>query len=342
VSDTAPTVTIVVLAYNRREDLRHSLKTMLETLDYDRDRLDFIVVDNASVDGTAEMVRSEFPVVRLIVRPVNNGVSGWNDGFAVATGDYVLALDDDCQLPGDRLRRAVTECVREQADLVSFGVTSSKQEGHRFDLDEYITGLLAYWGCAVLVKRSALDILGGYDPEIFVWGNELEFMMRFLDRGFRHLHLSDVVAVHAKRSGKWSGPPAPFPARPYLANKRNFGYIAAKLLGPRDAAETLLALITDSVIDSRRLDPVCIKGTIDALRGFRHGLAHRNPVRPHVSRTYRRNFETFASPWRLSRAPSKMVRDAVFRRGLSPDRRHEWRASRPRFYPPEPRGVLEL
>jgi len=341
VSAEIPSVTVVFLAYNRREELRHSLETMLETSDYARDRLDVIVVDNASEDGTAEMVRREFPTVRLIVRAVNNGVSGWNDGFAVATGDYVLALDDDCHLPGDGLRRAVAECELQGADLVSFGVESSKQPGHRFDLEEYITGMLTYWGCAVLVRKPVLETLGGYDPEIFVWGNELEFMVRFFDRGFRHLYLGDVVAVHAKRSGRWPGPPAPFPPAPYRANKHNFGYIAAKLLRPRDAAETLLVLITDSIIDGRRIDRVCLRGIPDALQGFRHGLAHRRPVRPHISRAYRHNLESFASPWWLSRAPRQMVRDAARRRGLSPDRRHEWRARRPRFYPGT-RGMLEL
>src|SRR4051794_9499125 len=90
-----PTVSIVFLVYNRREELRTSLREMLSGIDYPRDRVDVIVVDNASEDGAAEMVREDFADVRLIRRETNCGVSAWNDGFAVAQGEWVLALDDD-------------------------------------------------------------------------------------------------------------------------------------------------------------------------------------------------------------------------------------------------------
>jgi len=157
-----PTATVVFLAHDRRDDLRLSLTRTLEGLDYDRSALDVIVVDNASSDGTAEMVEAEFPEARLIKRTSNRGVSGWNDGFAEARGDYVLALDDDCHLPPDGLRRAVAEAERHDADLVSFGVTSASDSAYRFDIDEYLTGLFSFWGCAVLVRRRALEELDGY------------------------------------------------------------------------------------------------------------------------------------------------------------------------------------
>lgn len=336
------TVTVVFLAYNRRDELRRSLTKTLEELDYPADLLDVIVVDNASTDGTAEMLAAEFPAVRVVSRPTNSGVSGWNDGFALAGGDFVLALDDDCYLPPDGLRRAVDEALRHRADLVSFGVISAQEETHRFDRDEYVTGLFSFWGCAVLVRREVLRALGGYDPEIFVWANELELMLRFFDRGFRHLHLPEVVAVHAKAPNDWRG--GPVPERPYRVNYHNFGYVAAKLLRARDAAEALLALLTRNVIDGVRMDRMAFKGITDTLRGFAHGLRCRQPVRADVSRAYRRNFETFASPWWVCRTPGEIVRDTLSSRRppYGPTRRRtRWLAERSRFYP-DRWGVLEL
>ena len=157
---------------------------MLGEADYDRDALDVIVVDNASDDGASEMVKEEFPEVQLIRREENCGVSGWNDGFAVARGDYVLALDDDCYLPEDGLRRAVEQAQEHDADLVSFAVRALDDPDYRFN-ERYRTGLLTFWGCAVLIRRPVLERLGGYDPEIFVWANEMEFMLRFFDRGLQ-------------------------------------------------------------------------------------------------------------------------------------------------------------
>lgn len=341
-ADMLPTVTAVFLAYNRCEELRISLMKTLTELDYDRDRMDIIVVDNASTDGTSAMVGRDFPGVQLITRTANNGVSGWNDGFAVATGDYVLALDDDCYLPPDGLRRAVAEARARRADLVSFGVVSSKEETHRFDLDEYQTGLLMFWGCAVLIHREALTALGGFDPEIFIYAHELEFILRFFDRGFRHLHLPEVVAVHMKAPNDWRG--GPIPLGPYRANYRNWGYIAAKLLRRRDAVEALVALLARNAREGLRNDRRVYTVFPHTIRGFAHGLRHRSPVRARVSRTYRRNFETFASPWWTSRTPLEMARD-LLTPGPTPkgDRGHrdEWMAERKRFYP-EQGGVLEL
>jgi GT2 family glycosyltransferase len=336
-----PTVSIVFLVYNRREELRVSLDEMLAKSDYPTELIDVIVVDNASEDGVADMVREEFPEVHLIVRDVNVGVSGWNDGFAAVRGDYALVLDDDCYLGGDGLRRAMAELQANEGDLISFGVSRHTDPDHRFNHD-YRTGLLSFWGCAVLMRREVLEVLGGYDPEIFVWANELEFMVRFFDHGFRHVHAPDIVAVHMKEDsgGHWSGY---YGSRAYLINSQHFAYIAGKLLTPRDAAEALLALVAHNVRDALRVKPAAIKGLPRTLRGFAHGLRHRAPVRrAEVSRTYRRNFGSFASPWWYSRplldflvAP---VRALVGRLRHKPVRSHPGRkeayyAERARYYP---------
>jgi GT2 family glycosyltransferase len=320
-----PTVTVVFLAFNRREELRTSLQKTLGELHYPGDRLDLIVVDNASEDGTSEMLRADFPQVRLITREVNVGVSGWNDGFALASGDWVLALDDDCYLEADALQEAVSQAEAHDAQLVSFGVTSTHDLEHRFD-HEYRTGLLTFWGCAALVRGDALRELTGYDPEIFVWANELEFTLRFFDRGYRHLHLPHTIAFHAKEPGIW--PNGKIPERSYRINAHNFAYVAAKFLRPRDLLEALLALRARNARDALRTDRVAWKALPDTVSGFLHGLRHRAPVKPDISRYYRRNFETFASPWLLSRTPPQMLRDA-----LTPgDRRSSALARRERYF----------
>jgi GT2 family glycosyltransferase len=287
-----PTVTVVFLVYNRREELRESLRRMLSEGDQ------LIVVDNASTDGSAAMVRDEFPQVELVERPENSGVSGWNDGFARARSDWVLALDDDCWLPRDGLRRAVAEAEERAADLVSFGVRSSVDPDFRFD-ENYPTGLLSFWGCAVLVRRAVLSELGGYDPGIFVWGNEVELMLRFFDRGHRHLHLPDVVAVHMKAPAEGWADHVTHPS--YRRNAHNWAYIAARHLRARDALGTLVALVTVPLRDALSIDRRAIRAAPDALAGFGRGLLRRRPVRREVSRAYRLNFRSFASPWWVSR-----------------------------------------
>ena len=93
-----PFVSVVFLAYNRREPLLVSLRKTLVESGYPRARLEVIVVDNASSDGTAEAVAREYPEVCLIRNSQNSGAPGWNRGFSVASGDFVLIVDDDAYL----------------------------------------------------------------------------------------------------------------------------------------------------------------------------------------------------------------------------------------------------
>lgn len=186
----APRVTAAVLAYDRREELATTLRLLRDELEYPAGRLDIVVVDNASADGTAAMVRRDFPEVELIELPENVGVAGWNAAFARARGEYVLVLDDDCALTGDGLERAVRAAREQDADLVSFFVASPGEDAD-FST-EFATGLLSFWGCAALIRTHALERLGGFDPAIFLWAHELDFTMRLLDAGLTHLHLPEV------------------------------------------------------------------------------------------------------------------------------------------------------
>jgi GT2 family glycosyltransferase len=331
-----PSVTLVFLVYNRREQLRESLRRMLAESDYDSARVDVIVVDNASTDGSAEMVREQFPEVQLLVRDKNVGVSGWNEGLAAAGGDYVLALDDDCYLPPDGLTRAVRAALEHDADLVSFKVVSAEDPEHVFT-DKYRTGLFSFWGCAVLVRRSVVAALGGYDPEIFVWANELEFMLRFFDRGFRHLHYPLVAAVHMKAAPGASYIDKRIDKRSYRINARHFAYIAAKLFRRRDSVEALIALLARNLRDGLRRDPVAFTALPDTVRGFLHGLRHRDPLRDReLSRFYRHNFESFASPWWLSRPLPELLRalprELIGGRPENVGRREEYFEERGRLY----------
>jgi len=325
------TVTIVIVVYNRRDELREVLQRMLFESEYPAESVDIVVVDNASTDGSAAMVRDEFPQVQLIARDTNIGAPAWNDGFAIARGDYVLILDDDCYLLPDGLGRAVAAAQEHAADLVTFKVVSTKDPGYVFS-EKYRTGLFTFWGCAWLVRRSVLNELGGYDSELFMWANELEFTIRYLDRGYRHLHYPLVVAQHMKT------PPAKdseFDLRGYRINARHWPYVVAKLFRLRDAFGAFVAVVLTVLRDAVRKDPPAIRALPESFAGFVHGLRHRSPVRPEISHFYRENFENFVSPWRLARPPAQLAR-AVPRelaiRVLRGEERPEGIGRREQFY----------
>ncbi|MGH2915021.1 MAG: glycosyltransferase family 2 protein [Solirubrobacteraceae bacterium] len=330
-----PLVSVVFLSYNRRQPLLESLRRTLVHSGYPPARLDVSVVDNASSDGTAEAVAREFPEVRVIRNPTNAGAPGWNRGFQTARGDYVLILDDDAYLRPGALERAVRAAIAQDAGLVSFSVVSSFDESRRLN-DDWRTGLLSFWGCAALISAPALRALGGYDPRIFIWGNEVELTMRLLDHGFRHLHLPDVYAVHMKERI------VAFEPHRYLVNARHHGYIAGKLMRRADALATVGNIISRAVVDALVVDRAAIGAVGQVCAGFAAGVRRRRPVRAVVSTTYRRNFHPFSAPWQFMRTPDDRMRS---RRdvAVADARRERWEAywaQRAAFYPTTEASLL--
>jgi len=92
---TPPRVSVIVVSFHTREKL-HKCLTALGA------EHEVIVVDNASADGSPEMVRTEFPHVKLIANAENRGFGAANNqGFAIATGELVLLLNSDAYIAPD-------------------------------------------------------------------------------------------------------------------------------------------------------------------------------------------------------------------------------------------------
>src|SRR5687768_7545255 len=96
--ERAKTVSIIILNYNGRDDTKTCLLSLGE-LDFPAPQLEIIVVDNGSSDGSADMLRREFPHVRLIENKSNLGFSqGVNQASADATGEYLVFLNNDMRV----------------------------------------------------------------------------------------------------------------------------------------------------------------------------------------------------------------------------------------------------
>lgn len=98
---------MVVVSFNTKEKLRLCLASLNEAHEV-------IVVDNASIDGSPEMVQSEFPLVELIRNPVNRGFGAANNqGISVATRPYTLFLNSDAYAEPGAIERLALEMEKE-------------------------------------------------------------------------------------------------------------------------------------------------------------------------------------------------------------------------------------
>jgi hypothetical protein len=180
---TRPRVSVVVPCYNYGHFLHQGLASILGQPGVD---VDVIVVDDASPDGSAavahQIAESE-PRVSVVVNPVNRGhIATYNEGLARATGDYVVLLSADDMLAPGALSRATA--LMETNTAVGFVYGWPKNFG-----TEPETGSMPMLGWSVwsgtdwlghacrrgrsfimspevVMRRSVLEQLGGYDPRL--------------------------------------------------------------------------------------------------------------------------------------------------------------------------------
>jgi len=96
-----PDLSVVIVSYNTRELLRNCLRSLRGSQGL---TLEIIVVDNASSDGSADMLRKDFPEVQLHAQTLNSWYCGGNNiGSAAARADYVLLLNPDTEVSPDAL-----------------------------------------------------------------------------------------------------------------------------------------------------------------------------------------------------------------------------------------------
>jgi GT2 family glycosyltransferase len=201
-------VTVNILTWNRKADLERLLVRLMEQ---SYPNLEVIVVDNASTDGTSEMVEGKFPWVRLFKLSQNRGVGSWNVGFENATGEYTLVLDDDCFPEEDAITKMVDK-FRQEPDtgIVAFRILDLETGKYWNSLYTPATDRELDWftfaGCAAGFRtRLIKDILF---PDVFLYEHELEPSIRILDLGYKIRLCPQIRAYHRlpkSRRQSWKG-----------------------------------------------------------------------------------------------------------------------------------------
>jgi GT2 family glycosyltransferase len=189
-----PLVTVNILSFNRINELRNTLKKVYEQ---EYKNIEVIVVDNASNDGSSEMVKKEFPGVNLIQLEKNIGIAGWNEGFKVAKGEYVLVLDDDSYPDKNSLLKGL-EAIKKNKNvgIITFNIFNlriNKSETQTFNQNPRL-----FVGCGALISKTLLDKVGFYNEQYHIYLHELDYSSRCYNAGFDIIYLENVFIYHVQ------------------------------------------------------------------------------------------------------------------------------------------------
>jgi hypothetical protein len=207
---------VIVVSYNSRNDLRACIDSILAELG-PHDEL--IVVDNDSTDGSADLVRAEYPQATLICGPNSGYAGGNNRGAAAARGAYLVMVNPDTALQPGALDALIapltrdddvaltTACVvlMEQPETINTcgntmhytGLTYCRGAGRPRSDYAAAAEVDAVSGAAFAIRRAAFAELGGFDELLFMYVEDTDLSWRARLAGYRCLYTPGAIVAHA-------------------------------------------------------------------------------------------------------------------------------------------------
>jgi glycosyltransferase involved in cell wall biosynthesis len=177
--------TVVITTKNRKEELQKAVQSALDQTASP----DVLVIDDGSTDGTSEMIRSQFPTVRLERSETSLGlVVQRNRAAAMAKGEILFSIDDDAAFS---TRNTVEQTLREfdhrHVGAVAIPFIDVRKDNvvrQSAPDDQRVYVGPSFIGTAHALRRELFLTIGGYREFIFHQGEEIDFCLRMLDAGY--------------------------------------------------------------------------------------------------------------------------------------------------------------
>ena len=225
------TVSVIIVSYHTRNLLQACLQNLL-TLD---EATEIIVVDNASGDGSAQLVADKFPTVKLIHLSENRGLTvASNLGLAAATGEFILYLGSDAY-PQAGVIQGMAQYMQQHPD-VGIATAELRLRDGTLDMDAH-RGFPTPWASLthfsglgkhfprsplfsqyflgsrdlsrpheidlcishfLLTRRALFAVVGKWDEDFFLYGEDVDFCYRTKAAGHKIMYLPQFTVIHYK------------------------------------------------------------------------------------------------------------------------------------------------
>lgn len=234
-------LTVIVLSFNTKDITDECLTRLKKAKKYSEEELknevEVIVVENASEDGSLEMIKKNHPWVRLIVSKTNTGFSGGNNiGMKEAKYENFLLLNSDAYVEEDTLLKALNY-LQENPECDLLGPQLHFADGrlqpsagylptppntilwisglallpgmemltkpiHPKNLSFYKSTKQVEWvmGAFMMLRRQVYEKTMGFDESIFMYGEEVEWCKRIKDKGFKTYYVPTFKITHLDKA----------------------------------------------------------------------------------------------------------------------------------------------
>lgn len=219
-------LSVIIVSWRVKELLAQCLESIFkETHDLD---FEVMVIDNDSGDGTAEMVKNNFPAVQLVASQINLGFArAANLGLRRAKGRFLLLLNPDTKLIDNSLKKSV-DFMKEHSDIGVMGCRLLNRDltlqpsvrrfprlldhllmvlklHHFFPLKRYLALDFDYgktreadqvMGAFFIVSRLAFSQIGFLDEKYYIWFEEVDYCQRAKKAGLAVSYYPEAKIIH--------------------------------------------------------------------------------------------------------------------------------------------------
>ena len=196
-----PNITISAVTFNSEKWLWNFFMSIVE-LDYPKNKITIHFVDNGSTDQGVKGIESfiatnqhQYRGMKLFRRP-NKGYGVGNDyGIRQSDDEFILVTNVDTEFYPDSLHKVVTVAINDTSDVACWELRQTPYEHPKYY--DPIT-LLTNWTshACVLIRKKAYTKIGGYDPKIFMYGEDVELSYRFRAHGWKLRYVPSAVIKH--------------------------------------------------------------------------------------------------------------------------------------------------
>ena len=304
-------LTIIVVSFNTNKLLLECIKSVYSTIN--KTDFEIIVVDNASSDGSVEMVRSTFPHVKIIANATNTGFSAANNqAVRVSTGKYVLLLNSDTLL-NDGAIDTLVDFMNDHPEAAAVGPKVLNFDGSLQSKGFYFPSVLwtfvtlfrvnkvltehkmrklfprfcwgeddikqVDWvsGCCFLMSKKAIDKIGMLSEEFFMYSEEVEWCYRAYKYDFKVWYLPIAQIFHLNEASPFKNRSVVFNKSKILFCKKTIGIYTSVLISILSIISHMVNYIRVSIKPRNNNEKInCISNIKQEIKWLKLILASKN------------------------------------------------------------------